>query len=185
MGEIYEICGDDCPRLIGQSPISCTLPKGHATHRSGGTAWTRLCDEMAERLDFTQRVLAAFSQGDICDGVWWKAEGDQLRLYAICSDVFAWGTADLEEITPERLPILDQALADLLAVSGDSGIWLPELYAARIRCMRPQGAAYPGDPQVDALFDACGPERPVGLGNPEPQPNAAPATFDEEESSHG
>jgi hypothetical protein len=46
-----EVCGDDCPRLIGQQAVTCTLPKGHATHRSGGTAWTLLCDEAHQRLD--------------------------------------------------------------------------------------------------------------------------------------
>ena len=33
--------------------------------------------------------------------------------------------------------------------------------------MRPQGAYYPeSDPETWPLFDDCGPEREVGLGNP-------------------
>lgn len=41
------------------------------------------------------------------------------------------------------------------------------LFACRSRKMRPQGACYPDDhPELWPLFDACGPEREVGMGNP-------------------
>jgi hypothetical protein len=51
---------------------------------------------------------------------------------------------------------------------------LAELYAARIRKMRPQGAAYPERAATQALFDACGPERAIGFGNPRRPPDPTP-----------
>ena len=121
------------------------------------------------------RVMSAFSAADICDGLWWKFDDGELRLFAIVNDVFAWGTADLEEITPERIPVLEQALDDLLTI-GDHGVELPDLYAARVRGMRPQDAAYPEHSEVRALFDACGPERPRDMLNPGPWHTPTPAT---------
>ena len=120
------------------------------------------------------RVMSAFSAADICDGLWWKFDDGELRLFAIVNDVFAWGTADLEEITPERIPVLEQALDDLLTI-GDHGVELPDLYAARVRGMRPQDAAYPEHSEVRALFDACGPERPRDMLNPGPWHKPTPA----------
>jgi hypothetical protein len=48
-----ESCGDACPGVFGQKAVSCTLPKGHAVHRSPrfGTTWERLCDEVVQRAD--------------------------------------------------------------------------------------------------------------------------------------
>ncbi|UDL15984.1 hypothetical protein QEH42_gp234 [Microbacterium phage Pumpernickel] len=44
---------------------------------------------------------------------------------------------------------------------------LPLLFAAKSRKMRPQGAYYKSIPEnIWHLFDACGPEREVGMGNP-------------------
>lgn len=45
------------------------------------------------------------------------------------------------------------------------------LWCARQRATRPQGAYYKHlDPRLHHLFDAVGPEREVGLGNPDPHP---------------
>jgi hypothetical protein len=95
-------------------------------------------------------------------------DGERISIAVNISDVFAWGCADAEDITPERLPVLQQAWLD--CETADDGEWIAELYAARVRGMRPQGAAYPSAPAVAALFDACGPERPTGLGNPHKPP---------------
>lgn len=44
---------------------------------------------------------------------------------------------------------------------------LTDLYAARVRHERPQGACYAAYPrQLWPMFDAVGPEREVGIGNP-------------------
>lgn len=130
-----------------------------------------------QQLAFVRRVLEIFSlsHADAYDDLLWRVDDGQIHLSANVSDVFAWGAADAEEITPERLPDLERTYADLKAI--DSQDYTAALYAARIRHMRPQGAAYPGRKlndhwrEVVALFDACGPRREVGLGNPKPQPN--------------
>ncbi|HEY3477936.1 MAG TPA: hypothetical protein VGL02_03470 [Streptomyces sp.] len=125
-----------------------------------------------KQLAFVTRVLELFSlsHADLYDGgLFWRVDDGQLRLFANISDVFAWGCADLEAITPEALPALEQAYDDLKALDGEG--FTAELYAARQRGERPQGAAYPRTTdtawrEISALLDACGPERELGLGNP-------------------
>jgi hypothetical protein len=125
---------------------------------------------------FVVEVLGLFDKADCHSELFWRVEGDDVQMYANVSDVFAWGTADLEDITPGRLPILQRAYDDLIAI--DSAAELAVLYAARVRKQRPQGAAYPDHPTVRALLDECGPERPLGLGNPR-----APAALSHSEGS--
>jgi hypothetical protein len=52
-------------------------------------------------------------------------------------------------------------------------VWGCDLFVCRERKMRPQGAVYPEDRRFWPLFDACGPEREVGLGNPHASPEAS------------
>lgn len=86
---------------------------------------------------------------------------------AMCSDLFEWGTADCEEITPDNFPELKRAVADVSAIDRYSS-WGPELFCARVRKMRPQGACYRSiPPLLTDLFDACGPERKVDMCNPQ------------------
>jgi hypothetical protein len=83
--------------------------------------------------------------------------------YIMCNDVFFWGAADLEEITEEFLPVFDRAVEDC----GGEIEFGALLYCARQRRMRPQGALYSFIPKDKwELFNACGPEREVGFGNP-------------------
>ena len=79
-----------------------------------------------------------------------------------CNDLFFWGCADAENINEELMVEFNQAVSDC----GDLRIGA-ELYCARRREMRPQGACYSYyDKALWPLFDACGPERDVGFGNP-------------------
>lgn len=92
---------------------------------------------------------------------------ETLSVYVDCSDLFYWGTADAEKIEMDDVPDLRQAMADL----GEHGYWAGQLFCARRRGMRPQGPwyGYTGPDgrirrsfvprAVEALFDACGPER--------------------------
>jgi hypothetical protein len=124
---------------------------------------------------FATRVMEIFSlsHADSYGDLFWRVDDGKLTLYANVSDVFMWGGSDVEEITRETLPELEQAYADLKAVGGES--FTAELYAARRRKMRPQGAAYLGEadeagPAVAALYNACGPERAIDMGNPQEPP---------------
>jgi hypothetical protein len=129
--------------------------------------------ELGELL-FVRQVMSIFARADVRTEMFWNVYGDGIKLYANVSDVFTWGCADCEDITPERLPVLQCAYDDLAVIGALE--CLAELYGARIRGMRPQGAAYPDDPAARALFDACGPERQVGLGNPKAPPALAEPT---------
>ena len=117
--------------------------------------------------------IFSLSHADAYGDLFWRVDDGGLRLYANVSDVFAWGGSDCEPITPDALPVLEQAYADLKAVGAEE--FTAELYAVRQRGMRPQGAAYPSDTheswrKVSALYDACGPERAIGVGNPKKPP---------------
>lgn len=120
--------------------------------------------------DFLVEVLTIFAKADSHDTLLWWPKPDGIELWANVSDIFAWGGADAEAITPDRMPALRKALADL--TEAGSACWLAELYTARIRGMRPHGAAYPTNQAVQKLLNACGPARDLGLGNPKPIPAA-------------
>lgn len=104
------------------------------------------------------KLLKAVAEYDIASSLYWNAD---LEFCIICSDLFAWGRTDCEAIESEND-------IDLLIKScEDCGLNGPELYCARKRKRRPHGAYYQYfDASVLPLFDACGPYREVGLGNP-------------------
>lgn len=121
-------------------------------------------------LDFLTRVLKAF-EFDGTDGLWWRFDDGKLGMFATCSDFFEWGTADMEEIRPEDLELLEQAVKDTVELDG-TNLWAGELFCARKRGMRPQGACYKHLPEVLwPLFDAAGPIREVDLLNPRKHPS--------------
>lgn len=138
---------------------------------------------MTYQMDFVARVLRAFEHYDQQDDLFWRTGarygGGEYAVpasfFAKCSDVFYWGCADLEEVAPENVGVLEQAFADCKAAHDLYGtISGAALFVARVRKIRPQGAAYPKEPELWPLFDACGPAREVGPGNPYPHPGERP-----------
>lgn len=130
------------------------------------------CDK-EKLLEFLIDVFHTFSliNYDICDELYWRTDGEYapITLFVNVNDVFHWGCADSEDITPESLPEFKKALNDINEVAPKrvcSEYDAIVLYAARMRKMRPQGAAYPFDKEIWPLLNECGPEREVGLGNP-------------------
>jgi len=118
--------------------------------------------------DFTRQLLKLFSIYDCHSELWWTDVAGQLTFFINCNDMFHWATADLEEITVENFHVLEESLEA-------AGYWGPELFCARVRAMRPQGAFYEKviPKEVWPLFDACGPEREIDrapFGNPVGQP---------------
>jgi len=80
-----------------------------------------------------------------------------------CNDLFMWASADGEPITEETMPLFRKAYDDCNQDANIAG----QLYCSRIKQMRPQGACYSSIPKnLWHLFDACGPERETGFGNP-------------------
>jgi hypothetical protein len=123
--------------------------------------------------DFTRRVLALFA-GDIAESLTWTGDGitQPLQFVAWVNDVFLWGADDHEPITPETLPDLEKAFAEVRAIEKDDDYQAVVLWCARKRGIRPQGAHYQHlRPSLTSLLDACGPLREVGLGNPHCHPS--------------
>lgn len=92
---------------------------------------------------------------------------EDLIFHIGCNDLFFWGCADAESIeSQEDVDLYEQSIEDVRAFDN----WACYLYCARKRKMRPQGAAYPDEKSLWPLFDACGPEREINMGNPKPRP---------------
>lgn len=103
-------------------------------------------------------VLKFVSKEDLHRHIYWD---DDLRVFVECSDVFVWGASDLEEI--ENIKDLELLIKSVK----DAGHYGTKLYVARKCGCRPQGAYYTYiDRKHWKLFDECGPEREIGLGNP-------------------
>lgn len=111
-----------------------------------------------EQLDFLLRVMRCFNdfEGPSPDWLWWRTDEEYapFTLFVKCSDTFGNG-ADLEPLTPENIAEMERAVADC-AVDPVGSAYAPELFCARMRKMRPMRAAYPREPKLAALFDACG-----------------------------
>lgn len=134
-------------------------------------------DSLEKYHDFVTTVLAFTYRKDIRAELLWHEAGSVIHFSIDCSDMFWWGCADGEPLTPETLPELMQACDDAKA-AGESACWGPELYCCRRRKSRPQGAAYKHLPEVLwPLLDACGPERGPEVGNPCKQPTAKEVTL--------
>jgi len=124
--------------------------------------------------DFLERVLRATAFNGT-DGLWWRTSDDgedRLQVFANCNDFFWWACADLEEITPDNIEVLEKAQVDLLVLEDSyADCYIHLLFCARIRKMRPQGAYYKHLPEeMWPLLNTCGPEREIDFGNPKPQP---------------
>jgi len=118
--------------------------------------------------EFVMRVLGLASKWDICGSLWWRIDGEYapITFFVNCNDVFYWGCADAETITPENVDLLEQSMKDAEGTHQYGELYGTMLWCARVRKQRPQGAAYPDERELWPLFDECGPERETGFGNP-------------------
>lgn len=88
----------------------------------------------------------------------------KIRIFINTNDIFYWATSDLDFVEELDLPLLRQSVEDCKA-AGDVG-WGDILFAARKRGMRPQTCVMKSmSEEVRKLFEACGPERELGLDN--------------------
>lgn len=108
---------------------------------------------------------------DFADELMWRIDKHGLFTAAImCSDMFYWGTADGEDVSLDRIPLLEKAYEDCSETQ--TGMPLPDywgstLFCCRVRKMRVQGAVYTSiEKELWPLFNAVGPEREIGVGNP-------------------
>lgn len=109
---------------------------------------------------------------EYCEALFWRVDDGILSVHVNCSDLFAWGAADAEELTAANIDLFEATFAECEATFGQyRAMWAAELFCARVRGKRPQGAFYRNlEPEWAVLFDACGPERQTGLGNPVERP---------------
>jgi hypothetical protein len=123
--------------------------------------------------DATIRAALVATGFEYCDSIWWRQDDDGgLRLLVHCSDLFAWGTADCEEITDTNVETFVATFTECHELMGQ---WNAQdahlLWCCRQRGQRPQGAYYKHlDEALRPLFDAAGPEREVSLLNPHERP---------------
>jgi len=111
---------------------------------------------------FITDVLLEIEEQDCYGIITWASHGEfaPLTFFVNCNDLFWWATADAETLTPEGLPLLRQAIADVVAATGPEDRFVGfDLWCARTRKMRPQQPAYPQNERLRILFDVCGPVR--------------------------
>ena len=134
-------------------------------------------DDPGARLEFLESVLRIFDParpyGDLSESILMLSRGGQTTFIVNANDLFAWATADGVEITPENLPMLWQALADVrIALKApphepsasvsvwhawyDAGSYAAALFCCRVRRQPPQ-AAY-----LDTLPSALRPLFAIG-----------------------
>jgi hypothetical protein len=112
--------------------------------------------------DEAAAVFAVFEHEDGYDSLMWRVTSSpgtplDMRLWALCNDVFEWAAADGEEITVADMPLLRQCAADLAAAGASGNGWIAALFAARKRRLCPQEPFFKYMPAaVAALFDTCG-----------------------------
>jgi hypothetical protein len=101
---------------------------------------------------------------EYCDELFWREDyKGRLFIMVNCNDLFFWGTADCEMITPDNY----QSLIDIIAeITSIKGTWNAQnafpLWCCRNRKSRPQKPYYKYiDEDLHELFNACGPERDV------------------------
>jgi hypothetical protein len=112
-----------------------------------------------EQESFALRVLGLFAKHDCYSHLFWRTDGEfaPITFMVICNDIF-YCASDCEDVTPDNIATLEKAFDECKAL--DQVDWAPSLFVARVRGLRPQNAAYPTDCKaLDALLDACGPER--------------------------
>lgn len=109
--------------------------------------------------DYILRVLKVFEEYDERQYLDWRTDGEfaPVTFFVICNDLFCWGSADAQEITPDNIDLLEQAYKDASAstcIYGES--YGGDLFAARCRKMLPQQAymdILPAD--LVPLFEEC------------------------------
>ncbi len=129
--------------------------KNSLLHRGPGYGY-EMYDQFEADALFIFRVMTLIAGARCYEDLLWLPVTPTTMSFAVnVSDWFDWGGADAENITPQTLPVLEQAYTDLKAAG--ALLYLAPLYAARIRRRRPLPATAqaPYPPVVQEMFDAC------------------------------
>jgi hypothetical protein len=120
--------------------------------------------------EYKINLLKLVAEHDMRDALYWS---EDLSFYFLCNDIFFWGCADGEDVENQQdVDLLEQCIKDCQTVRQFGEVYASQLYCAKKRKMRPQGAYYKHIEvkELWPLFDACGPEREVNFGNTKPRP---------------
>jgi hypothetical protein len=115
-----------------------------------------------DKLEYYEEIMRLTHYHDCQEDIYFypTKTGDGYIACVNCNDLFYWACGDAESIQIDDVPLFKQSLED-------SEFMGPLLYCARKRKMRPQGAYYESFfPEDVPLFNATGPKREVGFGNP-------------------
>lgn len=60
-------------------------------------------------LGFVLRVLGTISAADCYGELFWRTDGEYapITFWINCNDFFFWGCADMEDLTPDNIDVLD------------------------------------------------------------------------------
>lgn len=167
---------------LATAECTCDLSVGHVCETCLADSAAKEFRAMKDRISWISEVMNFISTYDIDDIKW----SHGIEFWVSCNDVFFWGCADAEDLTPETVGVLYDAfnevnaLCDKTDIDKDSvahneyGAYVHDdiaclLYCAKMRKMRPQDAFYQGKyiPEwAFPLFDACGPKRKKDFFNP-------------------
>lgn len=114
-------------------------------------------------LAFFMRVMKIFDDIDEKDSLSWNTTSPAMPLQfsVMCSDTFDWASADAENLTPDNVGLLEQAIADVKPLGYDMGEgvhWGLILFCARVRGRRPMRQMRIPE-NLQALFNEAGPPR--------------------------
>ena len=113
--------------------------------------------------------LIEIADGNLDSNFWAYSNGkDEIEIHVNCNDVFMWACSEGYPLGDEDLDDLARCYNDVAKRTGDLKDTnnATMLWACRLLQERPQGAMYPKDKRLWPLFDAVGPEKEVGRGNP-------------------
>lgn len=114
-----------------------------------------------------KKLILILDRADLTDLLHLYIDGDsELGVCFNCNDIFFWACADAEEIqNKEDIELLEEILEQVDIKDGFCVVG--DLYCAKKKGIRPQGAAYTYYPKKYwPLFNSCGPEREVNMANP-------------------
>lgn len=99
-----------------------------------------MSDKIWDRETLYKFSQISFSE-DLTESYFIRPDYDtqNIMICVHCSDMFFWGTADAEELTPEDLPDLQKAIQDV-KTAGEFGFYGVDLWTARKRNLLPQNA---------------------------------------------
>ncbi len=138
---------------------------------------------------FVLRALKLIADARMCQDVTWRMAGSCAPVsffITYMDELFFKSTHGAQELTPSNIDLFEQTIRDLTMVSVSNYLsgsserdttmhCVANLFCARVRQLRPQGAMYRFLPSATwALFDACGPVREVNRLNPCHHPSEMP-----------